>query len=58
MAPVFVWVLVGHLCHGPVLTVCEPVEVFGPFASADACVKAALVLPPSDPPRVCERRAS
>lgn len=57
MTPVFIWVLVGSLCHGPVLKVCEPVEVFGPFETPSDCIKAAQALPPLATPRVCERRA-
>lgn len=57
MTPLYVWILIGSVCHGPVLKVCEPVEVYGPFQSADECMKAAAVLPPIEAPRVCERRA-
>lgn len=56
MPAAFVWVLIGNLCQGPVLKVCEPVEVFGPFDTADQCIKAAQALPPRETPRVCERR--
>lgn len=55
--PLFVWLLIASTCHGPVLKVCEPVAVRGPFTTVEECLKAGQDDPLGDLPMVCERRA-